>query len=69
MSVLKDRNKLEFYLNALENWNELQDWGGYPAERRAAVIFTYAFKTNPELCKQLTDHFKKTTMSSSAFKS
>ena len=60
MSVLKDRNKLEFYLNALENWNELQDWGGYPAERRAAVIFTYAFKTNPELCKQLTDHFKKT---------
>ena len=58
MSVLKDKSKLEFYLSALENWDELQEWGGYPKERRAAVIFTYAFKTNPDLCKQMTDHFK-----------
>ena len=59
MSILKDRAQLEFYITALENWADLQDCGGYPAERRAAVIFSYAFRQNPALCKQLTDHFKK----------
>ena len=60
MSILKDGSQLNFYLTALENWEELQDFGGYPATKRAAVIFTHGFKQNPSLCKQLTDHFKKT---------
>ena len=60
MSILKDKSQLDFYLSTLETWEELQDCGGYPANKRAAVIFTYAFKTYPALCKQMTDHFKKT---------
>ena len=59
MSILKDKTQLEFYLHALENWDDLQDCGGYPANKRAAIIFTYAFKTNPVLCREMTDHFKK----------
>ena len=60
MSLLKDKSQLDFYITALENWEELQDCGGYPASKRAAVIFTYAVKSYPALCKEMTDHFKKT---------
>ena len=60
LSILKDKTQLDFYLTALENWEELQEFGGYPANKRAAVIFTYAVKSYPALCKQMTDHFKKT---------
>ena len=60
MSILKDKSQLDFYLSALESWEELQECGGYPANKRAAVILTYAFKQYPALCKQMTDHFKKT---------
>ena len=60
ISILKDQSQLEFYLTALESWEDLQDCGGYPANKRAAVILTCAFKTYPELCKQMSEHFKKT---------
>ena len=60
MSILKDSNQLEFYLSALESWEEIQDCNGYPAQKRAAVIFNCAFKTHPALCKEMGEHFKKT---------
>ena len=57
IATLKDKSNLDFYINALEGWAEC---GGYQAEKQADVIFLYAFKTYPELCKELQDHFGKT---------
>ena len=57
MGILKDRSQLEFYIDAVERWAAIAAYTGTPKEIQAELILTIAFKQNPELCKEMSDHF------------
>ena len=57
MGILRDKSQLEFYIDAVERWSSLAVHMGTPLEIQAELILTIAFKQNPELCKELSDHF------------
>ena len=57
ISCLKEsKENLDFYIDALEAWSEC---GGYQKSKQADVVFMFAFKQYPDLCREMQSHFKK----------
>ena len=60
MGILKDRTQLEFYIDSLERWGYFVTATGVKEELLGELVITYAFSQNPELCRELSDHFGST---------
>ena len=57
MGILKDPTQLGFYITSLERWATLSARTGTEEEIQAELVLAIAVKQNPELCKEMSEHF------------
>ena len=57
MGILKDPTQLGFYIASLERWAMLSARTGTDEELQGELVLAIAVKQNPELCKEMSEHF------------